>query len=366
MGTAAALSPLESFLRHYLETVGGDWDEIEPQVYDVLLPGAPTEAAGGMLRVAFDPEALPEHPTAQLATLGTPFIDRVLHDALERGRRGTFYLIGLNTSPHDLTGRARRALTIPDPLGLRVRQVRALHFGQAVFWFQVEFISDQREQETIPVGMDLHYGREVRHLESLLDRARLAEQPGQPLPEARRVGVPAVLPAAREQVLRTVAALANVRGRELALRRDVQIARMAQYYADLRSELEDANRRGSDPEEAARRQAARRTALDREEQTRVAELRQKSTLRVQLRLLQWLLIQQPKLLIRAEIADGERMVAGLELVWDLLTDTLEAAPCPSCQRPTFAFALGRHGQLMCAACAAQPVSPASKTNRTKR
>ena len=33
-----SLSPLESFLRRYVETAGGEWDEIEPQVYDILLP----------------------------------------------------------------------------------------------------------------------------------------------------------------------------------------------------------------------------------------------------------------------------------------------------------------------------------------
>ena len=32
-------SPLEEFLRDYVETTGGVWDEIEPQVYDLMLPG---------------------------------------------------------------------------------------------------------------------------------------------------------------------------------------------------------------------------------------------------------------------------------------------------------------------------------------
>lgn len=361
------LQPLEGFLRHYLETVGGDWDEIEPQVYDLILPGAAAEStSGGVLRVTFDPEALPEHPAAQLATLGTPFIDGILHEALEHGRRGTLYLIGLNLSPHDLPGRLRRTLTLPDNLALHLRQVRAMHFGQAVFWFQAEFISDQREQETVPVGMDMHYGREVRHLEPLLDRSRLADQPAQPLPEARRASAAAILPAAREQVLRTVAALANVRGRELAQRRDVHIARMAQYYTDLRAELEGTGRRGGDAEEATRRLATRRQALDREEQLRIAELRQKSSLQVQLRLLQWLLIQQPKLLLRTELTDKERTVGQLELVWDLLGDALEAVPCTNCRRPTFAFEQGPQGRVGCANCADKSSSQPNKASRMKR
>ena len=45
---------------------------IEPEVYDVLLPGTGSGGADESLRIAFDPEALPEHPGAQLASFGVP------------------------------------------------------------------------------------------------------------------------------------------------------------------------------------------------------------------------------------------------------------------------------------------------------
>src|SRR5262249_40370027 len=111
------LSPLEVFLRKYLDTSGGVWDEIEPQVYDVMLPaGAEVPASrasdSGMVRLAFDPEALPEHPSAQLASFGTPLVDQLLADALQRGRSAHAYLIGLNLQPHDLASRLRRPLAI--------------------------------------------------------------------------------------------------------------------------------------------------------------------------------------------------------------------------------------------------------------
>jgi hypothetical protein len=190
----------------------------------------------------------------------------------------------------------------------------------------------------------------VRHLDALLNRAHLAEHPALPLPEARHQSVAAVYPAARDQVLRSLAALAYVRSRELTERLDQQIARMTQYYADLRGELEEQGRRARDKEEAAGRLEARRAAIDREEQLRVAELRQKSTLWVHLRLLQLLVIQQPKLLIRAMITAPDRGAGHLELVWDPLLDALEAAPCPSCGRPTYAFDLTRQGNIICPAC----------------
>src|SRR5258708_15252875 len=233
----APASPLEAFMRSYLDTVDGVWDEIQPQVYDVLLPDAVAERGGSMVRVTFDPEALPEHPAAQFASFGTPFIDRWLAAAVGRGRLAHFFMVGLNLSPHDLAGRVGRAMTLPAPLELAIEYVRALHFTQAVFWCQADFVSDQREQEIVPVGMDLHHGREVRHLEKLLERSRLAAEPAQPLPDARRMSVAAAYRLARAQAVRTIAALAHGRSRALSERLDRQVAGMQQDYADLRGEL---------------------------------------------------------------------------------------------------------------------------------
>src|SRR3954465_5523237 len=116
-----AHSPLEAFLRDYSEVVGGLWEEIEPQVYDLMLP-PPGEPE--VVRVAFDPEALPEHPGAQLASFGTPLVDRLLADAVARGRYVRLYFIGLNLAPHDLAGFLRRALTLPEESTLKPEGAR--------------------------------------------------------------------------------------------------------------------------------------------------------------------------------------------------------------------------------------------------
>src|SRR6516164_8605541 len=125
--TGSSPSPLEGFLRDYAEVTGGMWDEVEPQVYDLMLPVR--EGAGEeIVRLVFDPEAIPEHPGAQLASYGTPLVDRMLADALQRGRHARLYFIGLNLTPHDLTGRVRRALTLPADLSLRLERSRPMHF----------------------------------------------------------------------------------------------------------------------------------------------------------------------------------------------------------------------------------------------
>ena len=136
---------------------------------------------------------------------------------------------------------------------------------------------------------------------------------------------------------------------------------MTRYSADLRSELEDQGRRGRQAEDAPARLAERRAAIDREEQFRVAELRQKSALRVSVRMLQLLLIEQPKLLVKTTVTAPTGMTSGLEMVWDPLTEAVEAIPCPTCQRPGYSFEFTRQGQLVCSACVYGPrpaVTPA--------
>jgi len=357
METAAVHSPLEEFVRDYVDVTGGVWDEIEPQVYDLLLPaeGAGAETSRSVdgreiVRVAFDPEAIPEHPAAQLVSFGTPLMDRLFADAMQRGRFARMYIVGLNLTPHDLAGRVHRAFLMAEAR-LLVKRVRPLYFPQAIFWLQGTFVSDQKEQEIVPIALDLHFGRQVRHLEVLLDHARLSETPSVPLLEARYLSLASAYPLAREQALRTVAALANSRHRQQSDHTERQIARMNRYYADLVRELAEQVQRATDRGEDLGKFAGRRQALEREEKVRVAELRQKSELRVQVRLLNVLVIQQAKLLIQAMVQTDKGDVEPLELVWDPLTESLEAALCPQCQRPTFAFALTRLGRLACRDCA---------------
>jgi hypothetical protein len=138
-----------------------------------------------------------------------------------------------------------------------------------------------------------------------------------------------------------------------------QIRRMVRYYGDLRSELDVQIRRARDRGEDLAKFDPRREAIDREERLRVADLRRKSTLRVQLRLVNLLVSYQPKLLLRSTITSQRRPTATtqLDLVWDPLTESLEAATCPRCQSPTYVFQLDSRSQPACPACHNRPYAP---------
>lgn len=338
------LSPLEQFIRDYVEARDGAWDEIEPQVYDLLI-------GPDLLQVAFDPEALPEHPGAQLASLGSPLLDRLLNDAAERWSSSRFYRIGLNLHPYNLELHVRRAVSLPQGASITVEKVRTMNCPQALFWFKATFASDQKEEEILSIGIDLHYMREFRHLESLLAPNRLSEAPEAHLPEAPHGSLAAGYRAARQQLAPTIASLANIRRREWTSRVENQIARMTAYYAQLRLEADELAARANSVLADPARAAARRDAIDREEQLRIAELRQKSAIQTRLKLAGMMLVQQPKLLISAAVFDKTRSVGRLDATWDPLSEAIEPIACPACARSTFALRIHRSG-LRCENCPA--------------
>ena len=334
------LSPLEQFVRDFAEARDGAWDQIEPRVYDLLIESEIT-------RVAFDPEALPEHPQAQLASLGSPLLDSLLADAAERWRCARFYRVGLNLHPHDLESRFRQAISLSPTAIASIRCVRTMNCPQALFWFKATFVSDQKEEEILLMGIDLHTLREVRHWDSLLASSGLSELPETHLPEARHASLMAGYRCARDRLAPSVAALANIRRREWSGRVTTQIQRMSVYYSRLRDEANESLRNGDDA--GPSRIAARRDAIDREERLRTAELRQKSNLRVQVKLANLMIVQQPKLLMSVAITDKNRPLGLLEVVWNPLSEAVEAPTCPACAQPTFAVRICRNS-LVCASC----------------
>lgn len=350
-------SPLAEFVREYAEAVGGVWDEVEPNVYDLLLPAGELGhdfplSSDGVVRLAFDPEAIPEHPGSQLASLGTPLIDRLLSAATTRGQFARAYFTGLPPAPFDLPRKLQRAIQLPAAVQWDIQRTRTLLAAQAIYWFEVTFESDQKEQEVLAIGLDLRTGREVRHLDRLLDFSRLGQEPSDVRVEARRLSAAAAYSQARDQALRTLSTLANVRRRELAHRVERQSARMSQYFHDLAEELkqqkEKAAKRGDDTAKVD----SRLDALARESRLRIGELRQKHALKICLRLLSLLLIEQPKVICTARLtsADAKAPSTALDLCWDPLLESVEAVDCPNCRAPTYQLEHDPRKHICCPAC----------------
>ncbi len=340
--------PLESFLIEYVDAVGGLADEIEPQVYDVLMPDAATPQ-----RIAFDPDALPEHPSAQLLTFGSAFLDDLLARAQTRGQIGLAFLDDVHLAPHALAQRVTRDLVLPAAITLRVEHTRPLYVTHTLFWFEVTYLGEEKEQALYPLALDRCYNRQVRYLDELLNGERFADTRRWTFADAKSQPLGDAYLAARDALVRTVRAEVHARQHHTQTRLIEQTERMKRYYADLRAELaeriERAAARGDETESLRLRQ----DALDREQALRLDDLARKAQLRVQLKLVNLLHVKIPRLFISTRVTAKQIPMihpASLTLTWDPLTEKTDALVCPNCQRPTFELRVNRQGVLHCAEC----------------
>ena len=349
--------PLEQFLIDYVDAVGGLADEIEPQVFDVLMPDVEDPAfsawADTPQRIAFDPDALPEHPSAQLFTFGSALLDELLARAKTRWQIGLAFLDDVHLQPYTLAQRVARDLVLPDQLTLRVENIRPLYVTHSVFWFEVTYLGDEKEQALYHIAVDRYYGRQVRYLDALLNGERFTDTRRWAFADARSAPVDRAYLTAREAVVRTVSAEVNTRLHQTQARLVEQTEQMKRYYADLRAELveriERATARGDEVESLRLRQ----DALNREEAVRLDELVRKAQLRIQLKMVNILHVRIPRLFISTHVSAKQTPMihpSSLTLTWDPLTEKTDALVCPNCQHSTFELCVNRRGVLHCPEC----------------
>ncbi len=341
-------SPLEQFFRDYVETSGGIWEEIEPQVYDVLWSDAEEPQ-----RITFDSEALPEHPSAQLLTFGLPLLDAMLEEAQQRGQAARAYLDGMHIEPYGIETQVERDLTLPGSVRMEVDQVRTRYVRHTLFWFEATYLSDEKEQALYTAAVDRYYGRLVRHLEPL-DSEQLSAERLWPHPDAPALPLDQAYLLARERIVRNVLVAANSHQRERQTRLGKQIERMEQYFTDMRTEVEEriqkAQARGDDTTGLLQRIEA----LERERVLRIDELRRKAVTRVHLRLTNLLHLSIPRLFLRTHLVPTGKQPHATELpltiTWDPLVGKTDAVDCPTCGTSTYELRLKARGAYGCPAC----------------
>ncbi len=349
---ADAYPSLESFVLRYIEHVGGIFEEIEPQVYSVLAPEPLGHDLGSS--ITFDPEALADHPAAQLLAFGNPALDALFERAQVHNRVARTYVRGLNAHPHDVEALAERGLMLATGTTLRAVSHRPLHHLSALFWFQALFASDEKVQQTYEVGIDLYYKRPARHLAKLireqLDSDLFGDAPAVAYPEAAVATLTEAYAQARDEATLGVTVSAHERLNELQRVLTLETTRINRYFDDSRSELDERAARTGAAEDQARF-SAQRAALDREQAGQLADLRRKMSLSVQMRLINLLLVWQPKIHIEARLSMGKVTSDEITLTYDLLQRRLDAPVCPSCSRPTLALRVSGQGRLKCGDCA---------------
>ena len=351
------MNPVEELTIGYFRSVEGDYERIEPQVYDVALPELIVEQLqlsnpGGISRVTFDTEALTDHPQAHFLAFGHPTLDQIFAMAHQQGAVGKIFLSGFNLQPHQLLSKLKQQLHLHKDLHIEFGTPRILHFTLWFYWFQATFLCDEKTQYVFEVGIDQYNGRLTRRFQDLLDAAQSTAVPIAPYSDAGGMAsVDAYLLARAETVVKLRPMMRNYK-EKLAHHLMQESNQIAKYFDGMLSEVEERQKKSAASGKEGEAFSHQKKSLELERQARLVELQKKMTLKTDLKLLNLLSVVMPKIITPLKLTAKRHAAVDLKVIWNPLSQSVEPIACPQCGSPTLEFVQASQGAIQCAQCKA--------------
>ena len=357
------MGELETFVLGYLEQAGSS---VEPAVYgvrEVLLPEAVAERwhAAAYQQITFT-----ETEKDDVSRLGYnhPLVEHMAEEARARPASTRVYINGLRLSKDGLKDMAAKQWAVLN--GRVVAQPRAtLSRGRSTyvrFNFKAVVLSHEKQERLVSVLMDAHSGCPVAGADAdVIEAQATAAEPdavsqalldapirwrpgdGRPLktPLDQRA-LDALLDRAKAAVLHQLSAHLSVLQQRVGRYRELDRARLTEYYDGLERDLQQRlNRASPDRRESL---ADKLEAVKGERTHKLADIAERYRVRLDLILLNLMVIQQPKLVLPVNIENRTTRVS-VPAVWDPLLHRLEPLVCEVCGRPAERVALCHNGHL---------------------
>lgn len=319
-------------------------------VYEVLLPetaarrwrvpvfmrltaaDAPPEADGEVVRLGY----------------GHPLVETLAEEQRDRLSCTMAHVNNVRLDKRGLVQLARQSVGLPNArLAEAPRQIeRAALSHYLVFNFKVALITDEKREQLAPVMMNLQAGHAVADragletLMSLADESAFGQLPPAPLrwTKAQPAGDPLAGPGLSALLERATRAaldemetpLQNLQ-RRAARHLELDRARLTEYYDGL---ADDLRRRIARTDDDERREAmeTKLAAVEAERQAKLADVEAKYHLRIEMTLVNLMVVTQPKVLLPVQIGDRHTQIERT-IVWDPLSHQLEPLVCDACGQP---------------------------------
>lgn len=365
------MSELETFVLTYLEDVGGVVESAGHGVHEVLLPEDSAERWGVPIyqRLVF---ADSQQPDVTRLSYNHPWVEQLTAEALARPAIARLYINNLRLDKGELDGLAASQWVVVN--GRVTPQKRAtvarVRSTYVRFNFKAAILSDEKQERLVSVLLDAQTGYaavdaagvEMRAtapspdevLRSLPEAPLQWRQSGAVAPEASPLTLTALQGLlARAQTAATMA----LHDELMALRkrvtrfRELDEARLNEYFDELRRDLE--HRLGSAPPERRASLEDKLAAVQQERAHKLADVAGRYQVRVQLSLINLLVIQQAKLVMPITISNRATEVSAYA-VWDPVLHRLEPLPCNVCGQPLARLALCHNGHLAHEECLTPP------------
>lgn len=338
-----------------------------PPVYGVHEALLPDELAARLhvdayLRLAFNADA---EPDALHLSVNHPLVEAMAEQAAQQVGLAQTAINHLRLEKPgllELVGKSYPLANARLSLPRTAQEGRALHH-MVRFNFKATVLSDEKQEQIVSVVLDVQGGyvlHDPAHLSLLTTNETVSEFADLPQAWPRWLGAEEVSSTvtwqqvlqrgqqAAQAALQSQLAVMQTRN-ERFLQQD--LARIEDYYSSLERDL---RRRLANANEAAERRStieAKISALNQERSAKLRDIVDRYRLRVEMELINALLIVQPKLVVPVEISN-RRITAARHVVWDPLMRRLEPLVCDVCGQPGEGLHLCTNGHLTHRACLA--------------
>jgi len=349
---------LQDFVLAYCEEVGGLIERPAYGLVDLLLPDEVARRLGTepLLRLAFTEETTAAHPEATQLTYGHPLLEGIEEDMRERGLALRRYVNQVRLERSGLLRLIKNELAFSNawlrPLENAVEAPRTYYYVR--FNFKAALITDEKQEELASILMNLHTGQAAWELETQEILSLESEYRLRPMHEAPPAWPPELplhsperLAWLQEEAGRAVAhkltPTIEALQRRTARRLELDRARLEAFYDDTAADLERRLARTDD--EARQASLEEKLAFAHAERERkLADVEAKYQLRVNLELINTVLISQPKIALQARV-ENRYTSTQFTFIWDPLLHRVEPPLCQVCGQPAPRVYLCANGHL---------------------
>jgi hypothetical protein len=306
---------LESLVGRFLSTFGVTVP-IGYHTLDVLLNKEVQDYFGGrdQVRLAFSPDALHEHPEAELVTFGSPFWDTLSEIANNTGQTGHHYLNSIQPTRGRTLEKVTGQLKIPGHLAATGTE-QTYYFHHALFGFKVTLTGEDRIEFFSSLLVDLHTGWMNSNIDISSFSALISGTKAVAPELALRLSLGQAYLAVKQSLTEQLAPLIQTSESNLKSALQSEQKQISEHYQKLIDKMElDKTRRGIEPASLEAKKKATRTDLE----LRLEDLTKRYRLNSEIQLNQMALVSYAKSVVPLRLQHGQDYQSAIA-VWDSLT-----------------------------------------------
>lgn len=352
---------LEQLVLGYIRLIGGIVEPPAYGAYEVLLPD---EAAArwkipAEQRFIFDTAY--QQDSATFLHYGHTLVETLVEELRGQRANGHFYINNVRPDKPGFKTEIEKTFSLPNAkiFFINKEQEHIRHHHYARFNFKVSLIADEKRELVLPVWMDLQNGYPINGAE--IERLGILDEENQ-FPHITSAPafwlneqafstktLVALLERARQAVPFELGDTLTHLQKRLERFLELDRARLNSYYADL---LKDANKRLQKADDDRRSALETKVEIIKAEcESKLLDVEQKYHLRIQLELVNFVVIAMPKLDITLEM-HSRALTVKRTVTWNPLLHVVEPLLCDVCNRGGTKLHLCENGHLVHRECLA--------------